>query len=57
VKQQASKRPREAAGDRSAKRAQTATRMGQAAKSRPPAISVPTMAKRQLVAPVGRGDK
>jgi hypothetical protein len=54
VKQQATKRE---ANDRRAKRAQAATAMGQAPKSRPPAIPVPMKAKRVLVKPVGRRDK
>jgi hypothetical protein len=48
----APKRKRET-GDRRAKRAQANTGMAPAAKSPPKAIPVPTMAKRQSVAPQG----
>jgi hypothetical protein len=53
---QTPKRSRET-GDRRARRAQAATGMARGTSKPPKAIPVPTMANRQSVAPVGRGDK
>jgi transposase len=56
MKRQLPKRQRQD-GERRAKRARAASAMSTGAKSLVRAVPVPTRAKRQSVAPVGRGDK